>query len=102
MRLRRVPDGEPDALASLYEWLSREDDPRGYVSLASPTPAPGEMGGVADAIVVALGSCGAVATLATARPIWLGKSRRASVRIEVGTGRARSEGRGDLRGSSAR
>ncbi|QRP49037.1 hypothetical protein [Amycolatopsis sp. FDAARGOS 1241] len=83
MQLRLIPDGAPDALVSLYDWLSHEDDLRGRVSLARPVPAPGEMGGIADAIVVALGSGGAIATLATALPIWLGKSRRATVQIEV-------------------
>lgn len=47
-----------EELGALRKWLNAEDEFRGRVSLETAPVRPGEMGAVADAIVVAVGSGG--------------------------------------------
>ena len=75
----RDPAGE---LVSLKQWLTRDDELRGRVTVSQPQLSVDGMGGVADAVVVALGSGGAATVLAGSLSVWL-RSRRADVTIEV-------------------
>ncbi|MET0234817.1 MAG: hypothetical protein ABW224_09290 [Kibdelosporangium sp.] len=73
-----------DALAqfeSLHGWLAESTSLRGALTLEQ-TMKPGEMGGAADVLVVALGSGGAVTALAASLGSWL-YSRRSHVKIKV-------------------
>ncbi len=72
-----------DVLRSVLDWLRREDTLRGRVRAASAPVRPGEMGGVFDVLIVALGSGGAGAALATSLSTWLSQPRRADVKLTV-------------------
>jgi hypothetical protein len=72
-----------DVLRSLLDWLRHEDTLRGGVRMAQTSVRPGEMGGVLDVLVVALGSGGAGAVLATSVSTWLSQPRRADVTLTV-------------------
>ncbi|MGW3999704.1 effector-associated constant component EACC1 [Amycolatopsis sp. NPDC004772] len=79
LRLRITGEDSETRLRALHRWLGREDDLRGRVALRNRPVAPGEMGGVADVLTVALGSGGAAAVLvhAISRSVstWLTQSR---------------------------
>ncbi|MGH3707830.1 MAG: effector-associated constant component EACC1 [Pseudonocardiaceae bacterium] len=81
--LLNISAQDGDVLRSLLEWLRHEDTLRGRVHTA-PTPVPpGEMGGVLDVLVVALGSGGAGAALATSVSTWLSQPRRTDVKLTM-------------------
>lgn len=69
-------------LASLREWLGREAAFRGRVQVERQPIESGHMGGIADALIVALGAGGAVTALASSVSVWL-EQRRSDVSIEV-------------------
>lgn len=69
-------------LRSLLDWLQHEDELRGRVSLERTAPRPGEMGGLVDVLVVALGSGGAGAVLAQSLSTWIGQ-RRADLKLTI-------------------
>lgn len=74
--------------ASLEEWLVEDPDLRlCRITREVPEPRPGEMGGISDVLMVALGSGGAGAALATSLSIWL-RTRvdRVSVRLKTDKG----------------
>src|SRR5687767_2089886 len=85
MHLTLVTDD--DALAtryeSLYDWLAGEPDLRPFVALDKRAPAPGEMGSVTDAVMIAVGSGGFLTVLAGALGAWLSQARNRNVRIEI-------------------
>lgn len=60
-----------DDLRSLRHWLLDVYDLRGPVDLRQADPQPGELGSVTDALVVAVGSGGAITTLTGALVSWL-------------------------------
>ncbi|MER7444521.1 effector-associated constant component EACC1 [Micromonospora avicenniae] len=76
-----VPNGRYH-LTSLLDWLRREDELRGRVCLEQLPTRPGEMGALADTLVVALGSGGAVAVLAGSLSTWLSQ-RGTSVEVQI-------------------
>lgn len=80
----RIVEGrhQVEELVSLKQWLTREDELRGQVTFSRSQLVADEMGGVADAVMVALGSGGAATVLAGSLSVWL-RSRRADVTIEV-------------------
>ncbi|MGK5741390.1 effector-associated constant component EACC1 [Micromonospora sp. URMC 103] len=80
--LRLSASNGRDHLTSLLDWLRREDELRGRVRLEQPPPRPGEMGALTDALVVALGSGGAVAVLAGSLSTWLSQ-RGTSVEVQI-------------------
>ncbi|WP_420874159.1 effector-associated constant component EACC1 [Nocardia gipuzkoensis] len=45
-------------LASLRSWLTEEDDLRGRVQVVPAAPEPGELSGLSDALVIAVGTGG--------------------------------------------
>ena len=77
---------DPDAVArSLRNWLDGEDSLRGRVTLDEVPIREGEMGTVSEVLMVALGSGGAGAVLATSLATWITQLRSdVSVRIQRG------------------
>lgn len=79
-----ISAGNGDVLRSLLDWLRHENTLRGRVCTAHAPVRPGEMGsGVLDVLVVALGSGGAGAALATSVSTWLSQPRRADVKLTM-------------------
>ncbi|MGH3930392.1 MAG: effector-associated constant component EACC1 [Pseudonocardiaceae bacterium] len=76
-------------LVSLRRWLTSEDELRGRVTLDQPLLTPGQMGALADVLLVALGGGGAGTVLAHSLRVWLSQ-RRGDVTIEVSTPDGRS------------
>lgn len=75
---------DDDVLRSLLDWLRHEDTLRGRLRTAHAPVRPGEMGiGILEVLVVALGSGGAGAALATSLSTWLSQPRRADVTLIV-------------------
>ncbi|GAA2781767.1 hypothetical protein GCM10010470_14630 [Saccharopolyspora taberi] len=67
---------------SLHEWLRREDELRGLVSVDRPPIRSGEMGALSDTLVVSVSSAGAITVLARSLSVWL-RQRRSDVKITV-------------------
>lgn len=72
----------PDELRSLHDWLSYEEALRGHVCLVLHPIEPDQMGGVLDALVVAVGSGGMLAVLAGALSTWVAQ-RRSDIKLTV-------------------
>jgi hypothetical protein len=70
-------------LEELSDWLRREPWLRGLVSVTSADPRPGELGAVAEALVVAVGSGGVISVLASSLKVFLALPRRSDVRIVI-------------------
>ncbi|MCX4411508.1 hypothetical protein OG840_61190 [Streptomyces sp. NBC_01764] len=78
-----VESDEPvEGLAELSDWLGQEPELRGLVS-GNTTPEPGELGSLANALVVAVGSGGVLSVLAASLKTFLALPRRPDVRIKV-------------------
>lgn len=60
-----------DDLRSLRSWMIDSGDLRGPFDLRQPDPQPGHMGSLTDALVVAVGSGGAVTALAGVLVSWI-------------------------------
>jgi hypothetical protein len=70
-------------LESLDDWLRGEPDLAGRVNRAGLKPGIGELGALADALVVSVGSGGTLSVLALSLNTWLSHARRSHVRIRV-------------------
>jgi hypothetical protein len=70
-------------LEALALWLRQEPELRSRVKLEETAPAAGELGAVAEVLVAALGSGGAVSALAVSLRGFLSQPRRSDVRIIV-------------------
>ncbi|TQL90834.1 hypothetical protein FB559_8148 [Actinoallomurus bryophytorum] len=81
VRIRVQPDDDVQALESLADWLRGEPDLAGRVRLASSEPREGELGALAEAVVVGVGSGGAISVLAASLKTWLAHPRRSDVRV---------------------
>jgi hypothetical protein len=81
----RVDGGDADELRSLYGWLCDEAELRGAVRLVQAPVAQNDLGGIADAVSVAVGAGGAGTVLASALATWL-RTRRSAVRLVVQRG----------------
>lgn len=79
-----IVGGDLAELESLHSWLCREHDLAGRVKFTGGTPREGELGALAEALVVAVGSGGALSVLAGSLKAWLSLPRRSDVRIRVG------------------
>jgi hypothetical protein len=77
--------GQSADLENLRDWLAGERELQGRVRQAAPEPAPGELGDLANVLLVTLGSGGAVSVLAASLRAWLAQPRRASVKIQIRT-----------------
>jgi hypothetical protein len=64
---------ESTALRELGEWFRADDDLRGKTSYKEKLVEPGQMGGMIEAIVIAVGSGGAATTLIRQFFTWLGR-----------------------------
>ncbi|MEV0056170.1 hypothetical protein AB0H34_37500 [Saccharopolyspora shandongensis] len=83
MRIRVLSDRDSqEELFSLRDWLSREDELRGRVSVDQPPVPPGQMGAAIDILTVAVGTGGAVTVLARSVSVWL-RHRSSDVKIEI-------------------
>jgi hypothetical protein len=77
-------DDSADQLRGLAGWLRNENEFRGRVTLTERIPEPGQMGGVLDALTVAIGSGGAAGTLVQSLFLWLRQRRsRPSVHLKL-------------------
>lgn len=82
-RLRLVgSDNLIDELSSLRQWLGDEPEFRGRVRLEEAPFEAGQMGGLADALSVALASGGALTVLAGSVSVWL-RQRRSTLRVTI-------------------
>lgn len=87
IRISLADEGRIAELESLSDWLRGEPELSGRVATAAPRPRTGELGALGDALVIAVGSGGALTALATSLRGWLTQPRRSDVRIRV-TGEA--------------
>jgi hypothetical protein len=77
----RVGQGDDD-LRALHNWLRHEDDLRGQLQLTRAALHRDQMGGLLDALVVAVGSGGMLAVLAGALSTWISQ-RHSDVKVTV-------------------
>ena len=75
-------DEAHDELILLRNWLTDEPEFRGRVRLESRPIEAGTMGGLAEALTVALASGGALTVLAGSVSVWL-RQRRSKVRVTI-------------------
>ena len=76
--------GDPAGdLELLDNWLQGEPELAGRVRLSTPVPREGELGSLADVLVAAVSSGGALSVLAASLYAWLSQPRRSDVRIRV-------------------
>jgi hypothetical protein len=79
----RISHGDAVAeFASLWEWLRGERALAGTLRAVPREPAETELGGAFEILAVALGSGGAVTTLARSLVAWL-RARRPDVKVTV-------------------
>ena len=78
----RLVNGTQNDLEDLSSWLSDEDELRGGVSPQAPAMGPNEMGGLADALVIAVGSGGALTVLARSLQTWF-ELHRSSIDLSI-------------------
>ncbi|WP_046722558.1 effector-associated constant component EACC1 [Streptomyces xiamenensis] len=83
--VRLLVEGEEpvDGLIDLSDWLRAEPELRGMVALSTAVPSPGELGGLSDALVIAVSSGGALTVLAASLRAFLAQPRRSDIRIVV-------------------
>ena len=82
-RLSVVGDDPIRGLESLGDWLVAEPQFAGRVRQAGPVPKVGELGALADAVVVAVGSGGVLPVLATSLKAWLSQPRGSVYRVRI-------------------
>ncbi|MCY1649418.1 hypothetical protein AB0K64_32545 [Streptomyces sp. NPDC053741] len=72
-----------EELEDLNDWLSQEPELRGRVKPAPAIPSEGELGGLPEVLIAALGGGGVASALATSLGAYLSQPRRRSVRIRM-------------------
>lgn len=70
-------------LESLCDWLRIEPELAGCVTLTGYEPRPGEMGVLDHALIVALGSGGAISALAASLVAWCKQPRKSDIRVRL-------------------
>lgn len=83
VRISCVGDDRAADIESLSDWLRGEPELAGRLRVAGPTPGEGELGALADVLVVAVGSGGTLSALAASLKAWLAQPRKSDVRIRV-------------------
>lgn len=78
-----IVGGDPAELESLSDWVRREHELGGRVTYVGARPREGELGALVEALVVAVGSGGAVSVLAASLKAWISLPRRSDVRIKI-------------------
>ncbi|WP_225728624.1 MULTISPECIES: hypothetical protein [unclassified Nocardia] len=68
-------DGNADELFGLLEWFNADDELRGRVSMPRKPIRPGQMGDLAEVLVVALGARGIGSALAQSLTAWFAHRR---------------------------
>ena len=68
---------------SLSDWLRGEPELARRLRVAGPMPGEGELGALADVLVIAVGSGGTLSVLAASLKAWLAQPRGSDVRIRV-------------------
>jgi hypothetical protein len=81
----RTGDHDSEALESLYDWLRTDVELGASVSQRRSAPRRGELGALTDAVIVAVGSGGAVTALGPLLKSWLQRPRHAHIKLEVET-----------------
>lgn len=79
-------DDDAKALEDLTSWLRGERELTGRVTLSRPLPRQGEMGSLAEAVVVAVGAQGALTVLAESLRAWFAQPRRSAMKLKIATG----------------
>ncbi|MFE3799788.1 hypothetical protein KHQ06_34230 [Nocardia tengchongensis] len=80
-----VVSGQPvEDLASLNQWLRRERDLAGALTLGRKAPSEQELGGAWDVLSVAVGSGGTFAVLAHSLEVWFRNRPTTTIRITRG------------------
>lgn len=82
VRIRVLDEDPDDALEALTGWL-KDEGMAGSVRLVRQAPADGQMGGMVDALTVAVGAGGSVSVLASALRTWLSQPRWSKVNVKV-------------------
>lgn len=88
VRISLAGGGQAD-LESLVDWLRRERELAGRIEFAPTMMREGELGAPTEALVVAVGSGGAVSVLAASLKAWLSLPRRSDVQIRIQGGDGR-------------
>lgn len=83
VRISCVGGDRAVGVESLSDWFRGEPEIARGLRVAGPIPGEGELGALADVLVVAVGSGGALSVLATSLKAWLAQPRRSDVRIRV-------------------
>ena len=83
LRIRLTGTTRMEPLESLYSWLKTSAELKAVASLERNVPNPGQMGAVADAIVLSVSAGGAITTLAAALKVWLSQPRRSKVEVSI-------------------
>lgn len=78
-------EGSADDLFELLEWLNDHDELRGLVKLPRQQIRPGEMGGLSEVLVVALGGGGVATALISSLTSWF-TVRRSEISVTVKSG----------------
>jgi hypothetical protein len=82
VQIRVAGDDEFGELTALLGQLEAERELQGLARLGRRTAGPEELGGILDAVTVAVGSGGVAAVLAQSLSGWI-KSRRPAVRFTI-------------------
>jgi Effector Associated Constant Component 1 len=83
LRISLVGESPAADLESLDDWLRGEPELAGRVKVPAPVPREGELGALAEVLVAAVSSGGALSVLAASLYAWLSQPRRSDVRIRV-------------------
>ncbi|MBY8863890.1 hypothetical protein K7711_46025 [Nocardia sp. CA2R105] len=75
-------DGSADELFGLLEWFNDDDELRGRVDMPTTPIRPGQMGDLADALVVALGARGIAPALIQSLSTWF-THRRSDIAVTL-------------------
>lgn len=70
-------------LESLDDWLRRERELAGRITFAAARPREGELGVAGEALIIAVGSGGALSVLAASLKAWILLPRRSDIRIKI-------------------
>jgi len=76
-------EGSSRELESLYDWLRADAEIGAAVGQRKCPPRAGEMGALADALIVAVGSGGALTVFASMLKAWVLQPRHAQVRLRL-------------------
>jgi hypothetical protein len=94
-----VSVNDPALQESLLDWLRGDPELRPAVKKRYAAPEPGELGTIADAIMISVGSGGALTVLASALKAWVHRPRGKHVALRISRGEETMEIDADRVGS---